>query len=68
MPLPKQGQKIGNCGNAIAENGREKKLEWNCCNGIAEVGEIFFCQLWQCHFRKWEEKKNFMVAEICGGI
>ena len=28
MPLPKQGKKkkiCGNCGNAIAENGREKK-------------------------------------------
>ena len=44
MPLPKQGKKIGNCGNAIAENGREKKLEWNCIffvncgNVIAENG------------------------------
>ena len=28
MPLPKMGGK--------------KKLEWNCGNGIAEIGEFFF--------------------------
>ena len=68
MSLPKQGKKIGNCGIAIAENGREKKLEWNCDNGIAEIGEIFFWQLWQCHCRKWEEKRKIVVAEIWRGI
>ena len=54
MPLPKMGG--------------ENKLEWNCGNGIAKIGENFFCQLWQCHCQKWEEKKKFVVAEICGGI
>ena len=38
----------------------EKKLEWNCGNGITEIGEIFFCQLWQCHCRKWEERKMWL--------
>ena len=26
MALPKQGKKIGNCGNAIVENGEKKKI------------------------------------------
>ena len=67
MPLPKQGKKIGNCGNAIAENGREKKLEWNCCNGIAEIGEIFFLSIVAMSLPKMGGKKN-VVAEIWGGI
>ena len=54
LPLPKMGGK--------------KKLEWNCDNGIAEIGEIFFWQLWQCHCRKWEEKRKIVVAEIWRGI
>ena len=40
-------------------------LQLVCGNAIAEIGEIFF--LWQCHCRKWEEKK-IVVAEIWGGI
>ena len=31
---------------------------WHCRNR-----KFFFWQLWQCHCRKWEEKK-IMVAEI----
>ena len=31
-------------------------LQLVCGNAIAEIGEFFF--LWQCHCRKWEEKKN----------
>ena len=41
-------------------------LQLVCGNAIAEIGEIFFF-LWQCHCRKWEEKK-IVVAEIWGGI
>ena len=36
----------------------------NCGNAIAEIGGK---KLWQCHCRKWEEKK-IMVAEIWRGI
>ena len=36
-------------------------MEWNCGNDIAEIGGNFFfffaIGLWQCHCRKWEEKK-----------
>ena len=46
----------GNCGNAIAENGRKKKIV--CGNGIAEIGGINFWQLWQWHCRKWGKKKK----------
>ena len=49
-----------------------KKMEWNCGNEIAEIGlpkqvKFFFWQLWQCHCRKWEEKK-LVVAKIWEGI
>ena len=35
----------------------------NCSNAIAENGKKNWMELWQCHCRKWEEKKNF-VAKI----
>ena len=42
-------------------------MEWNCGNDIAEIGGNFFfffaIGLWQCHCRKWEEKK-IVVVEI----
>ena len=59
MPLPKQGKKnLVIAAIPLPKMGGKKNLEWNCGNGIAEIGEIFFfCQLWQCHCRKWEEKK-----------
>ena len=44
MPLPKQ----------------EKKNFSNCGNGIAENGKKNWMELWQCHCRKWEEKKNLL--------
>ena len=40
-------------------------LQLVCGNAIAEIGEFFV--LWQCHCRKWEEKK-IVVAEIWGGV
>ena len=58
MPLLKQGKKNGNCGNAIAENGRKKKLEWNCGNGIAEIGEIFFWAIVAMSLPKMGGKKK----------
>ena len=68
MPLPKQGKKIGNCCNAITENRRGKKnLEWNCGNGIAKIGEIFFLSIVAMSLPKMGGKKN-LVAEIWGGI
>ena len=66
MPMPKQGKKLVIVAMPLPKMGGEKKLEWNCGNGIAEIGEFFFCQLWQCHCRKWEEKN--VVAKIWGGI
>ena len=63
MPLPKQGKKIGNCGNAIAENGREKKLKWNCGNGIAEIGEIFFLSIVAMSLPKMGGKKNLWLLK-----
>ena len=44
-------KKKPNYGNTNAEIGEEKK---NCGNAIAEIGKK---NLWQCHCRKWEEKK-----------
>ena len=49
---------------------KKKIVEWICGNGITEIGgKIFFVAigLWQCHCRKWEEKK-IVVAEIWEGI
>ena len=49
------------CGNGIAEIGGKK----NCCNWFVAMplpkqgGK----NLWQCHCRKWEEKK-IVVAKI----
>ena len=43
-------------------------MEWNCGNGIAEIGgKKILWQLWQCHCLKWEGEKK-VVAEIWGGI
>ena len=42
-PNDAEKKNIGNCGNAIAENGRKKKIV--CGNGIAEIGGIHFWQL-----------------------
>ena len=50
--LPKPANRETNCGNAIAEIGRKKNL-W---------------QLWQCHCRKWEEKKNSGCQNHIWGI
>ena len=44
MPLPKMGG--------------EKKLEWNCGNGIAEIGEIFFLAIVAMLLPKMGGKKN----------
>ena len=56
------------CGNGIAEIGEKKKLlQLVCDNAIAEIGGKILWQLWQCHCRKWEEKK-IVVAEIWEGI
>ena len=41
MPLLKQGKKIGNCGNVIAENGREKKI-WNGIVAMALSKQVKF--------------------------
>ena len=40
-------------------------VEWICGNDIAKIGgkKKFAIGLWQCHCRKWEEKK-IVVAEI----
>ena len=35
----------------------------NCGNDIAKNGKKNWMELWQCHCRKWEEKKKF-VAKI----
>ena len=42
-----------------------KKILWqtNCGNAIAEIGEIFFWQLWQCHCQKWEGKKKLWLPK-----
>ena len=44
MSLPKQEKKIGNCGNAIAENGRKKRKNWNGIMAMAlpKQVKIFF--------------------------
>ena len=44
-------------------------MEWICGNGIAKIGgkKNVAIGLWQCHCRKWEEKK-IVVAEIWEGI
>ena len=46
------------CGNGIAEIGGKKNLQLICGNAITEIGEGG--KLWQCHCRKWEEKKSGM--------
>ena len=58
MPLPKQGKKIGNCGNAIAENGREKKIGMEL---------YFFLSIVAMSLPKMGGKKK-VVVEIQGGI
>ena len=45
---------------------KKKKVE--CGNGIAEIGKLFFWQLWQCHCQKWEEKKIVVVEITCEGL
>ena len=60
-------KKIGNCGNAIAENGRKKKKKV-CGNGIAEIEVINFWQLWQWRCRNRGVKKNFWNCEKWNGI
>ena len=64
------GEKILNFGNHITEIPAAQtcwpKTNWG--NAITEIGEKkILWQLWQCHCRKWEEKK-LMVAKIWGGI
>ena len=55
-------EKILNFGNGIIEIPADREI--NCGNTIAEIGKKnFLWQLWQCHCRKWEEKK-IVVAEI----
>ena len=44
------------CGNDIAEIGG-KKIVAPTGNAIAEIWGKILWQLWQCHCRKWEEKK-----------
>ena len=36
---------------------KKKKVEWNCGNGIAEIGgkKFFAIGLWQCHCRNMEK-------------
>ena len=48
---------------------KKKNVEWICGNGIAKIGgkKNVAIGLWQCHCRKWEEKK-IVVAEIWEGI
>ena len=36
-----------------------------CAQGKPNDGKIFFWQLWQCHCRKWEEKKNSLRQWHC---
>ena len=40
-------------------------MEWNCSNGIAEIGwkKNFAIGLWQCHCRNRGVKKNFGNCE-----
>ena len=52
---------------ALPKQEEEKILQLVCGNAIAEIGGKNLQQLWQCHCRKWEEKK-IVVAEIWGGI
>ena len=55
--------KILNFGNGIIEIPTER--ETNCDNVITEIGKKKnLWQLWQCHCRKWKEKKNLVIAEI----
>ena len=50
-------EKILNFGNGIIEIPADR--ETNCGNTIAEIGKKkILWQLWQCHCRKWEGKKN----------
>ena len=68
MPLPKQGKKLVIVAMSLPKMGGEKKLEWNCGNGIVEIGEIFFFLLIVAmSLPKMGGKKN-VVAEIWGGI
>ena len=49
-------------------SGKKKKKKAIFGNGIAKNGKKKnWMELWQCHCRKWEEKKN-VVAEICEEI
>ena len=40
-------------------------MEWNCGNGIAEIGgkKIVAIGLWQCHCRNRGVKKNFGIVK-----
>ena len=43
-------------------------MEWNCGNGIAEIGEIFFLAIMAMPLLKMGGEKKIVVAEIWGGI
>ena len=52
---------FGNCGNAIAKNGREKKImEWNCGNGIVEM-KFFFLAIVTMPLPKMGGKQKVVV-------
>ena len=46
--------------NEIKKKKKIKYFFGNCSNGIAENGEKNWMELWQCHCRKWEEKKMLL--------
>ena len=46
---------------------KKKIVEWICGNGIAEIGGNLW-QLWQCHCRKWEGKKNSGCRNLGRGL
>ena len=58
-PLVSCVLKKSNYGNAIAEIGKKRNFFFgNCGNDIVENGKKKnWMELWQCHCRKWEEKK-----------
>ena len=64
-------KKKKNCGMELQQQHCRNKREKNCSNWFVAMplpkqgGNLW--QLWQCHCRKWEEKK-IVVAEIWEGM
>ena len=56
--IPARAKKKNNCGNAIAEIGKKKNLVIVAMElPKMKKKKKNWMELWQCHCRKWEEKK-----------